>query len=71
VSSETSILDLFFGKVSHFLMIKSAEKQRSKLINSVVEKMGPIMLDVNNHDNFYDAWSATMCQSIEGYNGLS
>ena len=30
--------------------------------------MGPILLDVNNHSNLYEAWTASMLQVIEGYN---
>lgn len=33
--------------------------------------MGPIMLDVNNFNDFYEAWNATMVQKVEGYNSIS
>jgi hypothetical protein len=61
-----SIYDLFFGQISHELKIKKGDIQSS--VNKIKEKMGPIMLDVNNHSCLYEAWTASMLQVIEGYN---
>ena len=61
-----SIYDLFFGQISHELKIKKGDIQSS--VNKIKEKMGPIMLDVNNHSSLYEAWTASMLQVIEGYN---
>ena len=61
-----SIYDLFFGQISHELKIKIGDTEKS--LNKIKEKMGPIMLDVNNHSTLYDAWTASMLQVIEGYN---
>jgi len=49
-----TIFDLFFGQISHFLKLKSDE--REKTLNTIKEKMGPIILDANNHSNLYAAW---------------
>ena len=31
--------------------------------------MGPIVLDVSNHSNLYEAWDSSQFEEIEGYNG--
>lgn len=30
--------------------------------------MGPIMLDINNFNNLYDAWNATCIEEIQDFN---
>lgn len=49
-----SIQNLFFGKMTQIL--KMADNDRTKIINDTTLKMGPIMLDVNSHNNLYEAW---------------
>ncbi len=47
---------LFFGRIVNILKVKNAE--RFKIFNKKIEKMGPIMLDVNNYGGLYDAWNS-------------
>lgn len=61
-----SIQNLFFGKIIQILKVDNTE--RSKIFNKKVEKMGPIMLDVNNFGSLYDAWNGQSLVDIEDFN---
>jgi hypothetical protein len=56
---------LFFGKMTQILKVKNDE--RSKQCGSKEDKMGPIMLNVNEYSNLYEAWSAQQFEEVEGY----
>ncbi len=64
--SSSSIFSLFFGKINQILKIDNEE--RSKIFNNKTEKMGPVMLDVNNFSNLYDAWNAQCVEEINDFN---
>lgn len=51
-----TIQKLFFGKLINILQVQSEKREKPKIFNEKVEKMGPIFLDVNNDDSLYDAW---------------
>ena len=57
---------LFFGRIVNILKVKNAE--RFKIFNKKIEKMGPIMLDVNNFGGLYDAWNSQGLEDIEDFN---
>lgn len=48
------------------LKLKSDEK--SKVFNKKIQKMGPIMLDIQNHKNLMEAWEAQSEIEIEDFN---
>lgn len=63
---KSSIQNLFFGKVTQILKVDNSERQ--KIISQKVNKMGPIMLEMNNYSNLSDAWNGSSLEEIEDYN---
>lgn len=61
----SAIFKLFFGKMTQILKVKNDE--RSKECGSKEDKMGPIMLNVNDYSNLYEAWKAQQFEEVEGY----
>jgi hypothetical protein len=57
---------LFFGRIINILKVKN--DKRFKIFNKKIEKMGPIMLDVNNYGGLYDAWNSQGLEDIEDFN---
>ena len=46
---------MFFGKLINILKVDNVK--RTKIFNTKVEKMGPILLEIANYGNLYEAWS--------------
>lgn len=61
-----TIQKLFFGRIINILKVDNSK--RTKIFNKKIEKMGPIMLDVNNFGSLYDAWNAQGLEDIEDFN---
>lgn len=47
---------MFFGKIKQILKVDN--QARSKIFNTKSEKMGPVMIDIENHNNLYEAWNS-------------
>jgi len=61
-----TIQKLFFGRIVNILKVDNAK--RTKIFSKKIEKMGPIMLDVNNYGSLYDAWNSQGLEDIEDFN---
>ena len=65
---QSSIFNLFFGKMTQILRVRDEANQgKIKDISRIDEKMGPIMLDVGSHGSLEEAWNATLVEVIEDY----
>eukprot|EP00347_Sterkiella_histriomuscorum_P016450 403353129 len=65
-NSHNSIYNMFFGRTKQILKVDNSS--RSKVFNTKTEKMGPIMIDIDNHSNLYEAWNSQHVEQIQDFN---
>ncbi|CDW73905.1 ubiquitin carboxyl-terminal hydrolase family protein [Stylonychia lemnae] len=61
-----TIYEMFFGKIKSIVKVHADDQ--TKTITEKNEKMGPIMIDVDNYSNLYEAWNACHIEQIDDFN---